>query len=95
MTNLIDRLVAAGFVERLPNPSDRRSLMLQLAPKGLETVENVVAFYRRAFSKSVAPEDVAFLTAAYHAIGEALTQTVEHDIAGLATAERDPRAAAV
>jgi DNA-binding MarR family transcriptional regulator len=80
VTTLIDRMVAAGFVERLPNPSDRRSLMLQLAPGGIETVQNLVGFYRRAFAKSVEPKDVAFLTAAFHAIGESLTQTVEDDI---------------
>jgi DNA-binding MarR family transcriptional regulator len=80
MTNLIDRMAAAGLVERLPNPDDRRSLMLQLAPEGTETVERVVDFYRRAFTKSVEAKDVVFLTAAFHAIGEALTETAREDI---------------
>jgi len=81
ITNLIDRMAAAGLVERLPNPDDRRSLVLQLAPDGTETVERVVDFYRRAFTKSVEAKDVAFLTAAFHSIGEALTETAREDIA--------------
>jgi DNA-binding MarR family transcriptional regulator len=82
VTTLIDRMVAAGFVERLPNPSDRRSLMLQLAPQGTQTVERVVEFYRRSFMASVKLEDVTFLAASFHAIGESLTQMLEDDAAG-------------
>jgi DNA-binding MarR family transcriptional regulator len=34
MTNRLDRLEAAGLVKRLPDPSDRRALVVELTKKG-------------------------------------------------------------
>jgi len=34
MTNRLDRLEAAGFVRRLSDPADRRSVLVELTPKG-------------------------------------------------------------
>jgi DNA-binding MarR family transcriptional regulator len=34
MTNRLDRLEAAGLVKRLPDPSDRRALVVELTEKG-------------------------------------------------------------
>lgn len=34
MTNRLDRLEAAGFVRRLPDPSDRRAVLVELTPRG-------------------------------------------------------------
>lgn len=34
MTNRLDRLEAAGLVERLPHPEDRRGVLVQLTAKG-------------------------------------------------------------
>ncbi len=31
---LVDRLAKAGLAERRPSPSDRRSVLLELTPKG-------------------------------------------------------------
>jgi DNA-binding MarR family transcriptional regulator len=42
MTNRIDRLVARGFVERAA-ADDRRRVMVQLTPAGLDLVESVVS----------------------------------------------------
>lgn len=42
MTNRIDRLVAAGLVERRPDPDDRRSLLVVLTAKGRRLVDDVV-----------------------------------------------------
>ncbi|EMI53871.1 MarR family winged helix-turn-helix transcriptional regulator [Rhodopirellula sallentina] len=39
MTHRIDRLEKAGFVKRVPNPDDRRSVRIQLAKRGIEVVE--------------------------------------------------------
>jgi DNA-binding MarR family transcriptional regulator len=83
VTNLIDRMVAAGFVERSPHPGDRRSLVLELAPEGTESVLKVVALYRRAFAESVEPDEVARMTAAFHSIGESLSSTADDAIDGL------------
>ena len=34
MTNRVDRLTARGFVERLPDPHDRRGVLVRLTPEG-------------------------------------------------------------
>jgi DNA-binding MarR family transcriptional regulator len=39
MVNRIDRLESAGMVRRLPNPADRRALIVELTPKGQEAVD--------------------------------------------------------
>lgn len=42
MTNRVDRLVARGLVERLPNPHNRRTLIIDLTPEGRELVDGVL-----------------------------------------------------
>ena len=42
MTNRIDRLESAGLVERLPNPADRRGLLVQLTQKGRLLIETAL-----------------------------------------------------
>jgi DNA-binding MarR family transcriptional regulator len=39
MTNRVDRLTARGFVERLPDPNDRRGVLVRLTPDGRATVD--------------------------------------------------------
>jgi DNA-binding MarR family transcriptional regulator len=39
MTNRVDRLERAGWVTRLPDPEDRRGILVQLTESGLVTVE--------------------------------------------------------
>lgn len=42
MTNRIDRLEAAGLVARLLDPQDRRGVLVELTPQGLELIERAV-----------------------------------------------------
>jgi DNA-binding MarR family transcriptional regulator len=42
MTNRIDRVEAAGMVERLPDPDDRRGTLVALREKGRQVVEESV-----------------------------------------------------
>jgi len=42
MTNRVDRLEAAGYVERRPDPDDRRSTLVVLTAAGLELVDRAV-----------------------------------------------------
>jgi DNA-binding MarR family transcriptional regulator len=42
MTNRIDRLAAAGLVERVPDENDRRGILVQLTPKGLDLVDSIM-----------------------------------------------------
>jgi DNA-binding MarR family transcriptional regulator len=39
MTNRVDRLVQRGLVERSPDPSDRRGVLVRLTPGGKEAVD--------------------------------------------------------
>ncbi|WP_110206649.1 MarR family winged helix-turn-helix transcriptional regulator [Nocardioides daejeonensis] len=39
MTNRVDRLTGRGFVERLPDPNDRRGVLVRLTPDGREAVD--------------------------------------------------------
>ena len=40
-TRLLDRLEKAGLVERLPNPADRRGVLVRATPEGRERFEAV------------------------------------------------------
>ncbi|WCB94616.1 Multiple antibiotic resistance protein MarR [Baekduia alba] len=42
MTKRLDKLVAAGLVERTPDPDDRRGVLVSLTARGLETVDRAV-----------------------------------------------------
>ena len=45
LTNRIDRLEAAGWIVRAPNPADRRGVFLELTPSGRDLVDRVTAAY--------------------------------------------------
>jgi DNA-binding MarR family transcriptional regulator len=40
-TGLVDRLVAAGLVERFGNPTDRRQVLVKITDKGRELVDRI------------------------------------------------------
>ena len=42
MTNQLDKLEAAGFVVRSPDPTDRRGKLVDMTPLGRETLDNYV-----------------------------------------------------
>jgi DNA-binding MarR family transcriptional regulator len=43
MTNRVDRLAARGLVERLPDPHDRRGVLVRLTDEGRTTVDGALA----------------------------------------------------
>ena len=43
MTSRIDRLERRGLVRRLPDPDDRRGVIVELTDQGLEVVDTAVA----------------------------------------------------
>lgn len=43
MTNRVDRLAARGFVERSPDPGDRRGVIVALTPSGRQVVDAALA----------------------------------------------------
>ena len=48
MTNRIDRLSARGFVERYPDPDDRRGVIVRLTPEGRSAVDAAFTALLRA-----------------------------------------------
>ncbi|MCD0444479.1 MarR family transcriptional regulator [Glycomyces sp. A-F 0318] len=42
LTGRLDKLEAAGFVERLPDPADRRGLKVRMTARGREVIEEAV-----------------------------------------------------
>ena len=42
MTNRVDRLATRGFVERLPDPKDRRGVLVRLTASGRSTVDGAL-----------------------------------------------------
>ncbi|WP_448207822.1 MarR family winged helix-turn-helix transcriptional regulator [Azospirillum sp. sgz302134] len=42
MTHRLQRLEASGWVDRLPNPNDARSLLVRLTPAGLALIDRAV-----------------------------------------------------
>lgn len=42
MTRTVDRLEASGFVDRIPNPQDRRSVLIGLTDAGWELAETLI-----------------------------------------------------
>ncbi|WP_026118396.1 MarR family winged helix-turn-helix transcriptional regulator [Nocardiopsis salina] len=43
MTNRVDRLAAAGFVRRRPDPADKRGVLVRLTDKGAERIDAALA----------------------------------------------------
>ncbi len=40
-TNLVDKLIGAGLIERYTNPDDRRVVRVRLTEKGIELLKNI------------------------------------------------------
>jgi DNA-binding MarR family transcriptional regulator len=59
MVDLVDRLEASGFVERRPDPNDRRARLIHLTPRGRKTLAAGIAA-----SDEVEAQFLATLTAA-------------------------------
>lgn len=47
----LERLIADGLVQRLPNPDDRRSFLIETTPAGRELVHAVSGAVRRAHER--------------------------------------------
>ncbi|HEX6056414.1 MAG TPA: MarR family transcriptional regulator [Intrasporangium sp.] len=64
MTNRVDRLERSGFVERRPDPSDRRGVLVHLTPRGRDVVDAAMADlieHEKALLSKLSPTDQATL----------------------------------
>ncbi|WP_309148032.1 MarR family transcriptional regulator [Curtobacterium sp. MCBD17_032] len=85
VTNMIDRLAAAGLLDRTPNPSDRRGSLLRLRPAG----EEVVADYRRRYAAMLRAVDTRHRGDLHAVLNDLATGLYEQ----AATAAPDPGSA--
>ena len=66
MTNRVDRLVSRSLVERLPDPRDRRGVLVRLTDLGRETVDGALAGlldHERRLLSALAPDELRELAA--------------------------------
>src|SRR3954468_15107097 len=71
ITQLIDRLEADGFVKRVDDPADRRSIRATLTPLGREKAaagERQMSAMLREVSSAVSPDDRAALGRVFEAL---------------------------
>ena len=59
MTNRVDRLTARNFVERLPDPHDRRGVLVRLTAEGLAAVDTAFTALLAAEAEILAPMPAA------------------------------------
>jgi DNA-binding MarR family transcriptional regulator len=50
---MVDRLVGAGLIDRLPHPTSRRELLVALSPRGREVLRRVTAHRRSEMAQIV------------------------------------------
>jgi DNA-binding MarR family transcriptional regulator len=78
MTNRVDRLAARGLVERLPDPRDRRGVLVRLTDTGRTTVDGALSRlldHERALLAALPPPDQQRLAA----LLRTLVLPFEHD----------------
>lgn len=63
MTHRMNKLEASGFVARLPNPEDARSMLVQLTPAGLALIDRAVEAHVANEHRILAPMKAADLAA--------------------------------
>ena len=66
MTRMLDRLACKGWIERLPNPADKRGVLVQLTPDGAAFASSVIRLWVRSYqelTKNLSADEVAMLEA--------------------------------
>ena len=51
MTGLLDRLEKDAWIERKPDPSDRRSLRIYLGPRGIQSRASILSLFEKTNQK--------------------------------------------
>jgi DNA-binding MarR family transcriptional regulator len=75
VTGVVDSLERRGFVSRSPNPSDRRSLLVEITPAGLSVLQQLRALVHRnekAWLSGLSDEELRAYIALHHRIQDAL-----------------------
>lgn len=85
VTALLDRLTRRGYLERVRNPDDRRSVRIELTADGFAVVGALRAAYRRALQQSLPRESIdVFISFTGRMAGAFLDVTTPDDRTGTA-----------
>jgi DNA-binding MarR family transcriptional regulator len=76
MTKMLKRLESVGFVERTPDPEDRRSTLVALTPSGIEVEEKAFKLFLSRTHDLLAPISEAELKEIDQSLGSFL-DTIE------------------
>ena len=80
VTGLLDSLEQRGFVRRSANPTDRRSLVVQITPSGLTVLQElrtIVHHHEQAWLKGFSDEDLRRYIEQLHRIQDSLASVSE------------------
>lgn len=77
MTTLLDRLENAGYARRVSNPSDRRSLLVELTDEGRDALAICGAKYYDAFEVAVPEAERERLALSFTAVAEQLRRQAD------------------
>lgn len=76
MTKQLDKLASEGLIVRVPDESDRRSLLVELTPKGLELVDQALTDHmanEKAILAKLKPAEAKSLVSALQVMIDQLT----------------------
>jgi DNA-binding MarR family transcriptional regulator len=82
ITLLVNRLAERGWVERVPDPSDGRAVLVSLTPAGAEVFEGLRAEYRALLHEEMASLDdaeVATLASAVEILDKLIDRLTERE----------------
>lgn len=64
MTRMLDRPACKGWIKRLPNPADKRGVLVQLTPDGAALASSVIRLWVRSYTRvneNLSADEVAML----------------------------------
>jgi DNA-binding MarR family transcriptional regulator len=76
VTGVVDSLERRGYVRRSPNPSDRRGIIVELTPEGLDVcgqVRTLIHRHERDWMAALTEDELATYIALMHRIQERVT----------------------
>ncbi|MBF4631231.1 MarR family transcriptional regulator [Clavibacter michiganensis subsp. phaseoli] len=82
VTAVIDRLVGAGHLDRVPNPKDRRSVFVELTDAGRTTLARITDDYRAAAAVALRASPVLGTEETAEDIARAAVAMTAHTIDG-------------
>jgi DNA-binding MarR family transcriptional regulator len=78
MTNIVDRLVAAGLVSRGATPSDRRAVVVNLTNDGADLIANVESVREQILHNALKNQSDRDLTELARILGDLLAGMSDH-----------------